>query len=256
MIAEIYNKISDSGSNLSDRLEDKLTGNFLGNMRYLPYKKGIGIFLNEMNFYQNIPEEEIKEIFTVKNQYIGKNIEFWPRDNNGTELDASINLDSVFIGVEVKYNSSFSGENQLLREFKMISKVLNTEKESNKKGLLFFIARSGKISEAVSKVKDIISSDNNNLFKNILFGYLTWEEIYEIISKINLEKYNDYEKNIIKDTERLLYCKGFEKFKNFKANKENIETIGKEAYKFSYNPFKDFSFKYKEKVKGDYYEYK
>lgn len=29
MIAKIYNKISQTGSNLSDRLEDKLIGDFL-----------------------------------------------------------------------------------------------------------------------------------------------------------------------------------------------------------------------------------
>ena len=45
MIAEIHGKISSSGSNLSDRMEDKLTGNFFGNLRYLPYEKGFKLLL-------------------------------------------------------------------------------------------------------------------------------------------------------------------------------------------------------------------
>jgi|GEM_PF-4181867 len=34
MLAEIHNKISGTGSNLSDRLEDQLTGDFFGTLRY------------------------------------------------------------------------------------------------------------------------------------------------------------------------------------------------------------------------------
>jgi hypothetical protein len=41
MIAEIENKISPTGSNLSDRLEDKLTGDVFGSLSYLPKKKEI-----------------------------------------------------------------------------------------------------------------------------------------------------------------------------------------------------------------------
>ncbi|MFU1797790.1 hypothetical protein ACM1RC_28260 [Paenibacillus azoreducens] len=33
MIAEIHSKISSSGSNLSNRLEDQLTGDFFGDIR-------------------------------------------------------------------------------------------------------------------------------------------------------------------------------------------------------------------------------
>jgi len=35
MISEIKGKISASGSNLTDRLEDKLTGDFFGTLQYL-----------------------------------------------------------------------------------------------------------------------------------------------------------------------------------------------------------------------------
>ncbi|MEK4246582.1 hypothetical protein MKZ20_14770 [Psychrobacillus sp. FSL K6-2684] len=42
MIAEIRGKISRSGSNLTERLEDNLTGNVFGALRYLPYERGNG----------------------------------------------------------------------------------------------------------------------------------------------------------------------------------------------------------------------
>ncbi|WP_179863669.1 hypothetical protein [Bacillus toyonensis] len=41
MIAEIHGKISSDSSNLSERLEDKLTGDIFGSLRYLPYLKGL-----------------------------------------------------------------------------------------------------------------------------------------------------------------------------------------------------------------------
>ena len=39
-IAEIHGKLSSSGSNISDRLEDLLTADVFGCLRYLPFEKG------------------------------------------------------------------------------------------------------------------------------------------------------------------------------------------------------------------------
>ena len=47
MIAEIHNKISSSGSNLSNRLEDKLTGDVFGAFQYLPINIGILPVVNQ-----------------------------------------------------------------------------------------------------------------------------------------------------------------------------------------------------------------
>ena len=40
MIAEIRGKISHTSSNLTERLEDHLTGNVFGSLRYLPFSLG------------------------------------------------------------------------------------------------------------------------------------------------------------------------------------------------------------------------
>lgn len=41
MVEEFYGKISRSGSNLSDNLEDKLTGDFFGTLRYMDFYDGL-----------------------------------------------------------------------------------------------------------------------------------------------------------------------------------------------------------------------
>jgi len=41
MIAEIHGKLSSTGSNLSDRLEDQLTGDVFGTLRYIDNLVGL-----------------------------------------------------------------------------------------------------------------------------------------------------------------------------------------------------------------------
>lgn len=89
MIAEIHGKISSSGSNLSDRMEDKLTGDFFGNLRYLPYEKGLKLLLGEMKIHKGNPGEISDRILNVRNSFISDKIKFWPSHRNA-ELDLSI----------------------------------------------------------------------------------------------------------------------------------------------------------------------
>ena len=56
MIAELHGKISSRGTNLKETLEDNLTGNVFGSLRYIPFSKGIKHILlkviEENNFDQ------------------------------------------------------------------------------------------------------------------------------------------------------------------------------------------------------------
>ena len=73
MIAEIRGKISSSGSNLSDRLEDKLTGDVFGALRYLEFDeviKKIADFFNVTSDY--FYEYRLNKLLN----YIDKNREF------------------------------------------------------------------------------------------------------------------------------------------------------------------------------------
>lgn len=246
MIAEIHGKISSSGSNLSDRMEDKLTGNFFGNLRYLPYEKGFKLLLDEIIIHKGNSEELLDEICNVRNSFISDKIKFWPSHVNA-ELDLSIDLENLFIGVEVKYESGLSSDDQLLRELKVIN-----DKGKKKKGLLLFIAQSKGIAEGVDVIDRL--EGYSYLLDNISFAYITWEDIYEIYNQLNLEFYNDYEKLIIEDIIKLLKSKGFEKFKSFEL--ENEYNIQDEFFKFDFKIELDFNFKCHIRIEEDFYEFR
>ena len=46
MIAEIKGKVNMQNTNLTSLREDELTGNFFGNLRYIPFAKGLKKFKN------------------------------------------------------------------------------------------------------------------------------------------------------------------------------------------------------------------
>ena len=105
MIAELYGKISSKGTNLSESLEDNLTGDFFGALRYIPFSKGIKPILLKVIEEENFDEYETEEW--------AENIEFWPYHKEG-ELDSIINLNLVTIGIEVKYKSGLSSDDEVV----------------------------------------------------------------------------------------------------------------------------------------------
>ena len=246
MIAEIHGKISSSGSNLSERMEDKLTGDFFGNLRYLPYEKGLKLLLDEMIIHKGNLGKSSDNSFNVKNSFISDRIEFWP-NHVKAELDLSIDLENLFIGIEVKYESGLSGKDQLLRELKVIN-----DKRNHKKGLLLFIAQKKGISEAIEAIDEI--GKDIYLLDNISFAHISWEDIYDIYNKLNLENYNEYEKLIIEDIRRLLEYKGFEKFKDFELDGDY--NIQESYFKFNWNISLDFNFQFNIKIEEGFYEFR
>ncbi|MEH6994009.1 hypothetical protein V7075_15050 [Neobacillus drentensis] len=61
MLAEILGKISRTGSNLTERLEDNLTGNVFGVLRYIPFSAALGEVLAN-GVYPRSVGEEIRDI--------------------------------------------------------------------------------------------------------------------------------------------------------------------------------------------------
>lgn len=248
MIAEVYGKISSTGSNLSDRMEDKLTGNVFGNLRYLPYEKGLKILLDKIILHNGDSQEILEKIYNQENSFIADKIKFWPRcKNTRTELDMSINLDELFIGIEVKYESPMSGDDQLLRELKVIN-----DERNKKKGLLLFIAQGNGITEAINSIDKL--GEYSYILDNIGFACITWEDIYETFNKLDLEDYNDYEKIILEDIIRLLKHKGFEKFKSFQLDEEYDVQEG--FFQFNFELDRNFDFKFDIKIEEDFYEFR
>ena len=124
-IAEIHGKISDTGTNLSERMEDLLTADIVGCMRYLPAKKLLIPFLNTSHSHQgyslSIPDHVLKVHYL-----------FWPsiriKGCTPCEPDVLLSIETTegfhLIMIEAKYFSGLSSEaddstqpnNQLARE--------------------------------------------------------------------------------------------------------------------------------------------
>lgn len=258
MIAEIKGKISSSGSNLNDRLEDDLTGNVFGTLRYMSFNHGLkqilmqGIYpRNLTNIIGNIDEEEWSQF-----------IKFWPYDKEG-EIDVLIDFNDTMIGIEVKYLSGLSSDddvnnnslesdetstekdndksiNQLSREARIISRL-----GSNKKKILISIADGEACKEFYKNVKsrDIIEKD-------VELAYVSWQSFLhglEVLKPVNV-----YEKIIVSDLKDLLIKKGFESFKDFTIE----DQIEDNWYDFGMVKKSSISFDIKGEVEGDlYYEF-
>lgn len=121
MIAEIHHKVFSN-------LEDELTGNFFGIMRYIPFQRGLKqIYMKYIHSLDESVHGLIRSIQT--NDF---DIEFWKRSELGYgEIDAYMELDGVGIGIEVKYQSGLSGENQLEREVSMLSEWCKSKKNTD-----------------------------------------------------------------------------------------------------------------------------
>lgn len=230
MIAELHGKISNSGSNLKETLEDNLTGNVFGSLRYIPFSKGIKNILLRVIEDNNFDQHEIEEW--------AERIEFWPYHKEG-ELDLIINLNLVIIAIEVKYNSGLSSDdeianidksleksrNQLARESRIV-KELAVEK--GKKPILLFIAKQNEGKEIVNNIEN-----RNIIEEGVELKFISWEDICLILEELYKRRGLSYfEEIIIKDIYNLLVKKGFNSFKDFKSNINDIEVVKDEYYLF------------------------
>jgi hypothetical protein len=110
MLAEIYGKISSTGSNLSDRLEDQLTGDVFGTLRYIDPQTGLLPFLVSSYCLTNVGQR-VHPNFS--NATI-KQILFWPWIVEA-EPDVLIELaedgvQGLVILIEAKYYSPLSSD--------------------------------------------------------------------------------------------------------------------------------------------------
>lgn len=261
MISEIFGKLSSSGNNLHERLEDNLTGNVFGALRYIPFDKAMKpIIVNAV-----YPKSIADIINGIHAHYWDSNIKFWPYDEEG-ELDALIEFDDVIIGIEVKYLSGLSSDDyidcsessiynsaeyeqklsfhQLSRESRIVSK-----RGSKKKKILIFIADS---SSCRYVYKDTIK--RNLIKKDVDLGYVSWQALLIELSKLTLD--NEFYRLIIGDLIKLLKRKGFDQFKDMNLEyKFSVDTLS--YFRFDYELKNLFDFNIGTKVRGDlYYEFR
>ena len=259
MIAELHGKISGSGSNLSDRLEDKLTGDVFGVLRYLPFHTGMAQILRAANI------DALTECVNQTNlSFWGNRIHFWPYHEEG-EMDVFLELDNAVISIEVKYMSGLSSDddvensdaaeereeshNQLARESRMVRQWCPL----NKKPFLIFVANESECAAICNNVKS-----RGILEPSVELGYVSWQEILCQLSQVKADE--PYQELILSDIVSLLRRKDFERFSGFMLSDDL--TIAADAY-FSYGDSLQvttkagFCFDYPDSIReGDYYEYR
>jgi hypothetical protein len=233
MIADIRGKISRNGTNLTERLEDNLTGNVFGALRYIPFSNVMGKILANGVFPQSIGDK----IRDIESEFWADKIQFWPYDLEG-EIDAIIEFQNTIIGIEVKYTSGLSSEDnisnnnddKLVTDKKEVDKSINqlaresrivSQKGKHKKKILLFIADRKTCKEVY---EDILP--RNILESNVDFGYISWQDI--LLQLKNLHIIDPYYQVIIKDIIALLERKRFDDFTNM--NIEVPETINENEY--------------------------
>lgn len=262
MIAEIHKKISKSGSNLTDRLEDNLTGNFFGVLRYMPFN----LVFKKLLVASVYPKEVARKIDEIDYELWNNNIKFWPYDENG-EIDVLLEFEKAVIGIEVKYlsdlssddeidNSNINGDpkyefqesrQQLARESRIISKF-----GEDKTRILLFLAKD-------ACCRDVYENTvgRNILAKGVAFGYISWQSILAELKKLQMHGFdNQYYSVIINDLINLLERKGFDGFRSMEID-PSISILKKFYYDFGEVPqlLFEFSMGDQEIFKEQYYEF-
>jgi hypothetical protein len=106
--AELHGKISRSGSNLSDGLEDLLTSDLFGRLRYLAPQQGLALLLRAARSF-----ETERPGVALPGEVTGAAYRFWPPYRR-SEPDVAIDLETTggpaVLFVECKYRSGKSGE--------------------------------------------------------------------------------------------------------------------------------------------------
>jgi len=111
-VAEIHGKISETGTNLSERMEDLLTSDIFGCMRYLPAQKAlIPLLQTARSLHGNI--------LTIRGEVIRVRYSFWPwlklANRIPCEPDVVLGLETEenqvhLVLIEAKYYSGLSSE--------------------------------------------------------------------------------------------------------------------------------------------------
>jgi len=224
--AVINGKVSSTGSNLSQKLEDLMTSNLFQNLLYLPYNKGlfpvISHSINHLGRKLALPENMNIEKF-----------QFWPKwDSCEPDLVLSFiqteTKKKINVLIEAKLYSALSGQNQLVRELSDFNKAFPDEDNY----LIYLNAETyfPKIEFNQSKKLD----KSVNLEK---FYWLTYEGIHKAIN-IPENRKNLILSNILQLLE-YYYFVPFEKWSEYRHINYSYKTFIKNDIQFNkYNQVK------------------
>ena len=244
MVEEFYGKISRSGSNLSDSLEDKLTGDFFGTFRYMDFCDGLQpILCGALRKSEKQQEESQAAIQLIENVNCTnirdeEHIKFWPKHDLG-ELDVLLEFDNCCIGIEVKFKSGLSSDDQLIREAEILCDLAK-----DKEKILLFIAGNESCVSVYRAYKDVIRK------QGVCFVFASWEDILQSMKDLlnggNGSKYTSGQKLMISDLVKLLTRKEFDTFLSMTngISDRPDQPIEKKGY-FMVDNNKDYTTNYK-----------
>jgi hypothetical protein len=187
-------------------LKTKLTANVFGTLRYLPFHKGIQpIFSKTVFFSQTDQTVFISGLEMQKDEFIGDKVKFWVKGER-SEIDVLLELDHLTIGIEVKYYSPLSSDDQLKRE---ASDLLKSKGQTPK--FLLLLGTEPEVNMIAKRV-----TEDRKLPSGVHFGYLSWQEVLnQMVHVQKNETLNEFERLMLKDLVALLRKKGLDRFQSF-----------------------------------------
>jgi hypothetical protein len=251
MLAELNNKISSDGTNLSERLEDQLTGNFFGTIRYLPFEDGLGRILQKVRFNDPLIQEDWKRLLSSISGYDVK-YSFWPKHSEG-EIDLLLRAGSIHIGIEVKFQSGISSNDNELEyentdyqgsrhQLSRYSRMLSELSKGNASYLLFLAPFAMMTAVEMEVLKRKIINPGVHL------GFFSWQDVNRSLESITVA--GKGKQLILDDLNKLLNKKGYKRYDGFREEILEIVT-NRKTYKFSMNN-ENVKFNWsREKIKED-----
>ena len=200
MIAELHGK-------LENHMEDELTGNFFGTLRYVEAEKILRPLLEKCIR----PNELAAAVNKIDDGWWADKIKFWPHDKLG-EIDLLLEFDKILIGVEVKFLSGESGANQLDREANILQR-----KAGDKDKLLILLAPESTCLDVVTPARKKKIFDDFG----VRLGSVAWEDIFDTLK--TFQPVTNLERLIIDDLSKLLARKKFNRFRSFDMTLPNVE---------------------------------
>lgn len=215
MISEIKGKISSTGSNLSDRLEDKLTGDFFGALRYLPFEQGLKGILEQAEFAKSEERTAWKRFLREQSGFKLK-YKFWPQHLKG-EIDLLLEFDDTLVGIEVKYRSGISSQDEgetvsydkSLHQLSKYSHMI--EDLANKRQTFLIFLAPFSIQNAVQQQVGI----EFNISSSVGLGFANWEDIHTKLVQMSKNALAGTQDYVLSDAKDLLEVKGLKRFNGF-----------------------------------------
>lgn len=206
MIAEIYGKLSSTGSNLNDRLEDQLTGNVFGACRYLSPER---LLWPLMRSAYTIGPNGRQEILLNEPRLISTP-QFWPwlkcAEPDALLLASEVSGKNIALAIECKLDSGLSGEDQLLREMLGLAATYPYYRQV----LIYLTEDISYPHKTMQWTRE--EADKGGLTSTELY-WLSWHDMPQVVESAKKELPTSRpEWYVLDDLERLLARKGFARF--------------------------------------------